>query len=543
MDEFVVPKQSCDKRSLRITTNVYEAIRLTLGRLPAEQGGILGGNWNDGIVTHYYFDRRAKSSRGSYSPNHTLLNWLLAHEWNPRGIRMLGFVHSQPRGCTIPSIYDVEYALKILECNPTLDSLYLPIVQSAADHCPFGIYAYRVRARVPLADACESLPLELVPPEYLPLASETLVAESTTEASVAIGDQDSRVSVGESTCPPAGWITLDQTEIVGQTFARVQGAVDLHRMALSRVICVGVGGAAEFVENLARCGVGSFVLIDPDIASETNLGTQGVYRPDLGKPKVVQLARRLRQINPCVQVIAIAQPLDALDDTQFARLLRRPVGRWMAEVADYWGVEGLHVPARVTLTPAVVLLCGCTDSFAAQARINRLALHFGLPSLCAQLYAEGRGGEVTFTYPGVTPACHRCALKMRYDAYASGNVPAVTSRGTPIFSTARLNALKGFIALALLHYGTHHPRWGRWLEQVKNRNLVQIRMDPDLELRVFEKTFATASSERIYCDETLWLPQVPRRAHDNEPACPDCGGTGDLRHSIGKFQDTRVMLS
>ena len=99
--------------------------------------------------------------------------------------------------------------------------------------------------------------------------------------------------------------------------------------------------------------------------------------------------------------------------------------------------------------------------------------------------------------------------------------------------------------MALLHHGTAHPRWGHLLERIGNRNLVQVRMDPDLSstigLRVFDRVFQKAEGDRILFDETLWLPQQPEDPVSDVSACPDCGGTGNLRDSIGTFADTRVM--
>src|SRR5205807_9646155 len=109
----------------------------------------------------------------------------------------------------------------------------------------------------------------------------------------------------------------------------------------------------------------------------------------------------------------------------------------------------------------VTLLCGLTDQLLAQARVNRLGLQFGIPSLCAQMYQFGQVAEITFSFPGVTSACHRCMLSSRYKAYLRrGCRNAVSSDGVPIFATMRLNALVGMIALALLHHGTNHRLWG-----------------------------------------------------------------------------------
>ena len=307
----------------------------------------------------------------------------------------------------------------------------------------------------------------------------------------------------------------------GKTFARVRQAYDLQRLAASRVIVVGVGGGTSCVENLARAGVGEFILIDRDIISETNLATQQSYRKDIGRPKVQCVAERIRDINPHARVVCKTKMLDEIDDGDFEHFFSKPLGK---------------------RPPAVSLLCGFTDCFFAQARVNRLALHFGVPSLCAQVYRQGRGAEVTFMHPLTTPACHRCALSSRYTAYLEEDFKNdVTSEGSPIFATSRLNALKGFIAMALLHQGTEHWRWATLLERIGDRSLVQIRMDPDLNLPVFEKVFGGDEHHRILFDEAVWLPQKPNCPENGYPACPDCGGSGDLRTAIGTFQDTRLM--
>ncbi len=109
----------------------------------------------------------------------------------------------------------------------------------------------------------------------------------------------------------------------------------------------------------------------------------------------------------------------------------------------------------------------------------------------------------------------------------------------------RLNSLKGFIALALLHHGSSHSRWGGLLKRIGNRNLVQIRMDPDvatnLRLKVFDQVFDHADRNRLVFDEPVWLPQEPENPSTGFEPCPDCGGTGDLRTCVGSIPDTRPM--
>ena len=331
-------------------------------------------------------------------------------------------------------------------------------------------------------------------------------------------------------------------------FQRVQTAFDLERLQQSRIISVGCGGAALFLEELARCGVGEFVLIDPDLVEKPNIATQQTYIDDIGRSKVDCIAERIYRINPNTLVDVYQQPLDDIDDEAFADLAFASIDQDEDEEGvdengnsdlplGIWGALSDHVPSTPADTaPGITILCGFTDNFYAQARVNRLALQFGIPSLCAQLYQYGQSAEITFTFPGVTPACQRCILSPRYKAYLeNGYQNTIGSAGAPIFATTRVNALKGMIAMSLLHHGTNYPAWGDLLSRNSNRTLVQLRMHPDTRLSIFNRVFAGADTERIFFDEAVWLPQ------EADPTCPDCGGTGDLRKAIGAFSDTRLM--
>jgi hypothetical protein len=325
------------------------------------------------------------------------------------------------------------------------------------------------------------------------------------------------------------------------TFSRVHSAYDLPHLSRCRMVIVGAGGAASFVEECARAGVTEFTLIDGDVVSETNLATQQVYRRDIGRPKVDCIRDRILDINPNAIVQTHPVMLDELDDNAMEAILLDPIG------SDVVLSGQTPWSARVTTRPrhpGSTLLCGLTDSFPAQARINRLGLHFGVPTMNAQVYLEGLGAEITFTHPQVTPACHRCALSSRYHAYRSeGFRNDVTSNGTPIFSTTRLNALKGQIAMAILHHGTGHPRWDRMLRRIGNRNLIQIRMAPngigELTLPAFDRAFRNADRRRVLCDDVVWLPQKPKGPEHRLGPCPECGGSGDLSLAFGTFKDTR----
>ena len=75
--------------------------------------------------------------------------------------------------------------------------------------------------------------------------------------------------------------------------------------------------------------------------------------------------------------------------------------------------------------------------------------------------------------------------------------------------------------------------------RIGNRSLVQLRIDPDLALPVFDRVLC-GDRERVFSDEAVWLPQQAEGVATGRAPCPDCGGTGDLRSAIGSLADTRL---
>lgn len=76
----------------------------------------------------------------------------------------------------------------------------------------------------------------------------------------------------------------------------------------ARVLIVGVGGLGSVsARYLCAAGVGHLRLVDPDVVSETNLQRQILYtQAELGKPKALCAAARLRELNPYTEVEAQA---------------------------------------------------------------------------------------------------------------------------------------------------------------------------------------------------------------------------------------------
>ncbi len=82
------------------------------------------------------------------------------------------------------------------------------------------------------------------------------------------------------------------------------GKENLDKLRKSRVAVFGIGGVGGYAcEALARCGIGSFLLVDSDTVSKTNINRQIIADTStVGRPKTVVMKERMLRINPDVSV-------------------------------------------------------------------------------------------------------------------------------------------------------------------------------------------------------------------------------------------------
>ncbi len=90
-------------------------------------------------------------------------------------------------------------------------------------------------------------------------------------------------------------INLPQVGISGQ-----------EKLAAARVLVIGVGGlGCAVLPYLAASGIGYIGIIDGDVVSESNLHRQLLYTAEeLGQPKVSVAEKKLKALNPSVQISA-----------------------------------------------------------------------------------------------------------------------------------------------------------------------------------------------------------------------------------------------
>ena len=84
------------------------------------------------------------------------------------------------------------------------------------------------------------------------------------------------------------------------------GAEGQKKLLNAKVLCIGAGGLGCPISlYLAAAGVGTIGLADVDVVSPSNLQRQVLFgMHDVGEPKVEAAARRLKDLNPDVKLIA-----------------------------------------------------------------------------------------------------------------------------------------------------------------------------------------------------------------------------------------------
>jgi len=122
---------------------------------------------------------------------------------------------------------------------------------------------------------------------------------------------------------------------------RIEGW-DQENLARARVVVVGVGATGcEVSKNLALMGIGRLILVDNDVIELSNLSRQMLFLDeDIGKPKAIVAADRLRRMNPLIVVEPYFEDVRNLGESIFegadvivSCLDNWPVRRWLNSLA------------------------------------------------------------------------------------------------------------------------------------------------------------------------------------------------------------------
>lgn len=520
--ELRTKKNESKVPSIKFSDDVLDAFREDVGKYYPETGGMLASSKDKHTIDICHFDVHSRNTSGTFYYDVESMSEVF-RSWKSKGYVTNGIYHSHPMGAIRPSYHDISTVLLHLDFFK-LDYFYLPIFQPHKNG-QYRMYFYVVSKT--------ETQLEVALEYVLKAEQEGYVYDMHNEWHANYSIQELRAyrrsvdNPNRKNIKPAKTNTESQMPVANKDYFSKVRMLYPEKVLEKVIVCIGTGGARSFLENMARSGFKNYILMDADVVSPSNIATQGVYVSEIGKKKVEAIRERIMDINPDANVLCIDHFLDNnISDEEFKKYLDSFPNK---ESKDY-------------------LILGCTDNFEAQKRSSLLALKYGIPYLAAMMYEEGAAAELIFVYPGVTESCPRCLLRDRFEKYENGFQNDVDSSACPIFSTERMNAIKGFIALMLLMYQeAPENRFNNMLDEVKNRNFVEIRMNPHLKdtklgIGLFDRVFESAS-KYTYMDEALWIPQHPDRPEFGEEACLLCNGSGDLRilQEEWKNKDTRTV--
>jgi molybdopterin/thiamine biosynthesis adenylyltransferase len=162
------------------------------------------------------------------------------------------------------------------------------------------------------------------------------------------------------------------------------------------VVVVGAGGniGSHLVAHLARMGeIGRVTLIDFDAYEPANLRSQEARPRDVGRKKVSVQARRLRAINPALEVRAIGSAVESV-----------PLGLLRADV-----------------------ILACLDSRRARQHVNQAAWRLGVTWIDSGVEAAGLLARVNVYAPAPGNPCLECAWDERHYAALEQTYPCAAS--------------------------------------------------------------------------------------------------------------------
>ncbi|MFJ7168653.1 ThiF family adenylyltransferase [Streptomyces globosus] len=156
--------------------------------------------------------------------------------------------------------------------------------------------------------------------------------------------------------------------------ARLLGDVGQETLNRLRVAVVGLGGVGSIlVEELARLGVGTLVLIDDDTVEATNLPRLvAAGKDDIGQLKTDLAARNAQRANPRIRLIPMATRVEhpealkelALCDWIFLAADSASARHWVNAAVQQFLIPGVQVGVKIPVDSA-----GCVGQIHTATRI------------------------------------------------------------------------------------------------------------------------------------------------------------------------------
>lgn len=211
------------------------------------------------------------------------------------------------------------------------------------------------------------------------------------------------------------------------------GETGQRKLRAARALISRVGGlGSPLAYSLAAAGIGGLTLAHGGDVKPSDLNRQITMTHDwLGKPRVESSARRLRELNPRLEVTAV------------------PANITEENVAD--------------LVAGVDIVFDCAPLFQERFLLNRECVRQGKPMIEAAMYELE--GQVTTIIPGRTP-CLRCIYPEFPSAWTRQFpvIGAVSALAANIAAMEGIKVIAGFgetLAGVLLQYNTRNMTFTR----------------------------------------------------------------------------------
>lgn len=166
-------------------------------------------------------------------------------------------------------------------------------------------------------------------------------------------------------------------------FSRNKGILETDSMVEKKAVILGCGSVGSLAAmELARAGVGSFLLADPDIMEYHNICRHQCGIEDVGDLKVNALERKLLNVNPNVKI----------------RKFEGIVQNLPKQMLDEFCVKESTV------------FVGCADNREADVYANRISIYYGAYFISIGFWERAYAGEIFYHIPQKGMPCYGCAL-------------------------------------------------------------------------------------------------------------------------------------
>jgi molybdopterin-synthase adenylyltransferase len=199
-------------------------------------------------------------------------------------------------------------------------------------------------------------------------------------------------------------------------FSRGAAVLETSILHEKEALCIGLGSGGSAIANeLARAGVGRFILWDNDRLEAHNVGRHLCTLRDIGRLKVRAVAEHILAINPQATIEMIAD--DVMEH-------REPGGK-----------------LELSITRADYVVVG-TDNNRSRYAINRTAWRLGKPAIYGRAYHRACGGDVIHVRPDKKMPCYEChvgAAEVPEEISSARNAEEISYSDHPVLPEPGLN--------------------------------------------------------------------------------------------------------